>query len=81
MEQLIFTARDTHFCSTTVPCNFLRSDNPVGLALSIVVEPVWSRSPLLGITILPHFNARPHHALPFPISRPRALAPFIDFIS
>jgi hypothetical protein len=80
MKSRIFTARDTYYNTLPVPCNNVRSDNPVGLA-SILTEGVSmvSQPPYRAFLFSPSQRLRDHAHHPFPPpgtpNRSRAIAP------
>jgi hypothetical protein len=67
MKSRIFTARDTYYNTLPVPCNNVRSDNPVGLA-SILTEGVSmvSQPPYRAFLFSPSQRLRDHAPHPFP---------------
>jgi hypothetical protein len=72
MKSRIFTARDTHFSILPVPCNYVRSDNPVGLASFLREDTSVVSQPPTGHSF---FNStRDHHHALHPLPTVTAVA-------
>jgi hypothetical protein len=66
MKSRIFTARDTYYNTLPVPCNNVRSDNPVGPASLLRKDAGMVSQPPIGHYYF-SLNATPYHdPRPFP---------------